>query len=98
MGAYRDIYAQTDEGFRKVTNEDEMVALLQAVHKKLGTVKNASQIGWHVNATTAGTVVMLAYNTEFTEGRATEQFVFYASGDKVKLFQYNINSPLLVTK
>ena len=96
---YHDIYAHTDEGFRKVTSEQDMIALFEAVHRKLGTVKNSTPTGWHVNTTTAGTQVSLAYNTEFTEGNATEHFVFYVSGeDNARLFQYNINSPLLVTK
>jgi hypothetical protein len=97
-GQYHDIYAQADEGFRKGTSEPDMLAYFDAVHRKLGTVKNANQTGWHVNATTAGTVVTLGYDTEFTEGHANEQFVFYVSGDNARLFHYNINSPLLITK
>jgi hypothetical protein len=95
---YHEIYAQADEGFRKATSENDTVALFEAVHRKLGTVKNANPVGWHVNATPAGTVVTLAYDTEFTEGKASEQFVFYVSGDNAKLFRYDINSPLLITK
>jgi hypothetical protein len=97
-GQYHDIYSQTDEGFRKGTSESDTLALFDAMHRKLGTVKHTTQTEWHVNATTAGTVVTLAYNTEFTEGNATEQFVFYVSGDNARLFHYNVNSPLLITK
>jgi hypothetical protein len=97
-GQYHDIYAQADEGFRKGTSEPDTLAYFDAVHRKLGTVKNTNQTGWHVNATTAGTVVTLAYDTEFTEGHANEQFVFYVSGDNARPFHYNINSPLLITK
>ncbi|HXL79844.1 MAG TPA: hypothetical protein VN951_03125 [Pyrinomonadaceae bacterium] len=97
-GQYHDIYSQTDEGFRKGTSESDTLALFDAVHRKLGTVKNANQTEWHVNATTAGTVVTLTYNTEFTEGHANEQFVFYVTGDSARLFHYNVNSPLLITK
>ncbi len=97
-GQYHDIYSQTDEGFRKGTSEPDTLALFDAVHRKLGTVKHTTQTEWHVNATTAGTVVTLAYNTEFTEGHANEQFVFYVKGDNARLFHYNVNSPLLITK
>jgi len=97
-GQYHEIYAQADEGFRKGASEPETLALFDAVHRKLGTVKSANQTGWHLNSTTAGTVVTLAYNTEFTEGHANEEFVFYMSGDDARLFHYNINSPLLITK
>jgi hypothetical protein len=97
-GQYHEIYAQSDEGFRKGTSEPDTLAYFDAVHRKLGTVKNINQTEWRVNATTGGTVVTLAYDTEFTEGHANEQFVFYVSGDNARLFHYTINSPLLITK
>ncbi|MFN2531483.1 MAG: hypothetical protein ABR555_09320 [Pyrinomonadaceae bacterium] len=51
-----------------------------------------------MNATTTGTYVSLAYAVEFSEGKGTEQFVFRVSGDKALLFNYNVNSPLLIIK
>ena len=97
-GQYREIYAQSDEGFRKATSEADTVALFDAVRRKLGSVKNSNQTGWHVNATPTGTLVSLTYDVEFSEGKGTEQFVFHLSGDKALLFNYNVNSPLLITK
>jgi hypothetical protein len=97
-GRYHDIYVQTDDGFRKATSEAAAVALFEAIRRKLGTVKNSTQTGWHVNATTSGTIVSLAYDIEFSEGNGTEQFVFHVTGDKALLFNYNVNSPLLITK
>lgn len=97
-GQYHDIYAQTDEGFRKNTSEEQMAALLGAIQRKLGLEKDANQVDWRVNATTAGTQVFLTYRTTFTEGDATEQFVFFVSGNNARLFKYNIESPLLITK
>src|SRR5262249_24134709 len=95
---YHEIYGQTGEGFRKATSEPQMTEYLKAVHRKLGEVKDTKQIGWHVNATTDGTQVFLAYKTSFSEGDATEQFVFLVSGDNSALFRYNIESPLFITK
>jgi hypothetical protein len=95
---YLDIYKQSDEGFRKATSESDMTALFSAVRRKLGTVKNTNQTRWNVNSTPAGTMVVLAYDTEFTEGKAQEQFVYYVSGNDAKLYRYDILSPLLVTK
>ncbi len=97
-GQYKEIYNQADEGFRKAAKESDVIALLEAVRRKLGTVKQSNQNGWSVNSTPTGTTVTLQYNTEFTEGNATEQFVFVVSGDKAVLYKYNINSPLLITK
>jgi len=95
---YHDMYGQTDDGFRKATSEQQMTEYLEAVHRKLGEVKDAEQMGWRVNATTAGTQVFLAYKTSFDEGDATEQFVFLVSGDNSALYRYNIQSPILITK
>jgi hypothetical protein len=96
-GQYKEIYDQADETFHKAITETDTLALFEAVHKKLGTIKEANANGWHVNMGGA-TTVSLQYDTEFTEGKATEQFVFLVSGDKAALVNYAINSPLLITK
>ncbi len=95
---YHEIYGQTDDGFRKTTSEQQMDEYLKAVNRKLGEVKDAKQVGWHVNATTAGTQVFLVYKTTFAEGDAREEFVFVVNGNDSRLFRYNIQSPILITK
>lgn len=95
---YHEIYVQTDDGFRKATSEQQLTEYLQAVHRKLGEAKDAKQVGWRVNATTAGTQVFLAYRTTFAEGDATEEFVFIVNGNNSRLLRYNIESPTLITK
>ena len=97
-GQYHEIYEETDQGFRDVTSESEMRVLLGAVSRKLGSVKGTRETSWNVNTTTAGTEVILGYDTDFTEGHGSERFVFYVSGNSAKLFKYNIQSPLLITK
>ncbi len=42
--------------------------------------------------------VTLTYDVEYSEGKGTEQFIFQVRGDKALLFNYNVNSPLLITK
>lgn len=95
---YGEIYAQSDEKYRGAVKEADSNALFEAIHRKLGNIKIATQSNWRVNATTGGTFVSLGYNTEFTEGRGVEQFVFLVSGERATLINYNINSPLLITK
>ena len=95
---YHEIYVQSDEGFRKSTSEADTVALFEAIRRKLGTVKNAKPTAWRVNAASTGTVITLAYDVEYSEGKGTEQFAFQVRGDKALLFNYNVNSPLLITK
>jgi hypothetical protein len=97
-GQFREIYAQTDEGFKQSASEEEFVAFLEALHRKLGTIGKTESSGWKVNATPMGTMVALGYNVEFSEGKGTEQFVFRVSDEKALLYNYNVNSPLLITK
>ena len=95
---YHEIYVQSDKLFQESATESDIVALLGAVHAKLGTVKNATAQGWHVNATPTGTFVTLGYEVEFSEGKGTEQFAFKMNGNQALLVNYNVNSPLLITK
>jgi hypothetical protein len=95
---YGEIYAQSDEKYRGAVKEADSNALFEAIHRKLGNVKNAAQSSWRVNATTGGTFVSLVYDTEFTEGRGVERFDFLVGGERATLINYNINSPLLITK
>jgi len=97
-GQYHEIYGEADEGFKKSASEDDFIALLEAVRRKLGTVKQAHSAGWGVNATPAGTMATLSYDVDFSEGKGNEQFVFRVSGDKATLYHYNVNSPLLITR
>jgi len=97
-GKFSDIYQETDDQFKNVTSEKEWVELLQAVQRKLGTVKDAKSSGWGVNTTPMGTTATLSYDIDFSEGRGAEQFVFHISGNAAKLLRYNINSPLLITR
>jgi hypothetical protein len=97
-GQFHEIYVETDEGFKKTTSEADLVTMLEALHRKLGTVNQSNQGGWGVNATTTGTMVTLGYDVDFSEGKGTEQFVFHVSGDKAMLYNYHVNSALLITK
>ncbi|MCB1025638.1 MAG: DUF4019 domain-containing protein [Acidobacteria bacterium] len=92
------IYEGADDEFKKSVTEKEWTELLAAVHRKLGTVKESSSAGWKVNTTTAGTFANLNYEVEFSEGKGTEEFVFVIKDDKALLYNYRVNSPLLITK
>jgi hypothetical protein len=98
-GQFHEIYAETDDAFKKAATEEQTTQLFEAVHRKLGTVQNAKLAGWHVNtAAGTGTSITLGYEVDFSEGKGTEEFVFRLAGDKALLFNYNVNSPQLITK
>jgi len=97
-GQFQQIYAQSGDEFKKAVSEPDAVALFDAVHRKLGMVKQATSTSWRVGTAPFGVMTALAYDVEFTEGKGTEQFVFQMKDNKALLVNYNVNSPLLVTK
>jgi len=95
---YSEIYQQGDSKFKEAVTEAELMQLLEAVRRKLGTVEGATSTGWRVNATPMGTVAMVGYDTQFSEGKGNEQFSFLISGEQANLLRYDVNSPLLITR
>jgi len=87
------IWQQADPALRQGAQRSQLEKVLAAVHRKLGKVKEAKQVGWNANATTGGTFVTLTYQTVFEHGSGVEQFV-YRKGDegKVSLTGYDIQS------
>ena len=93
---YQTIYAAADEGLHTVTNETDFIALLQAVHKKLGKVQTSQRSNYQVGMSTGqGTVVTLVYNTTFDQGSGTEQFLWHMRDNQPVLLGYHINSNAL---
>jgi len=73
---YQTIYSQTDERFRNASSQPDFLALMNAIHTKLGKVTDASRQGFFVNYNTSGMQVRLAYSTRFAGGDAQEEFVW----------------------
>lgn len=90
------IYADAGEELRKATTEQEMVSLLAAVDRKLGTVKSAEKNGWNLNYQTSGTFVTLKYKTQFERGSGVETFVYRMADRRALLTGYHINSNQLI--
>ena len=97
-GRFDEIYAASADELKKATTQQDFVALLGAVHRKLGNVKAADNTGWNVNYHTAGTFVTLGYKTTFDGGDAQEQFVFRLQDKAALLVGYHINSTALIVK
>ena len=97
-GQYREIYVQCGQKFRESASESDTIALFEAIRRKLGSVVNTKQLGWNVNTTPGGTFVRMGYETDFSEGKGQEDFVFEMNNGQALLVGYNVNSPLLITK
>lgn len=92
-GRSQAIWDATGPDMRKATTQKQFVALLDAVHRKLGNVKSSKQVGWNRNASTNGSFTTTTNETVFERGRGTEQFVFRKSeADKLALVGYHIQS------
>jgi hypothetical protein len=93
---YADMYAEAAPELHEATKQQDFLALMSAVHRKLGVVQDATQMQFNVNWTTSGTRVHLNYQTKFAGGTATEAFTWKIGGDHPSLVGYNINSNALI--
>jgi len=94
---FAQVYAASSDEFRKATSEADLVRVLGALDKKLGSAKKAEPNGWNVNFQSSGTFVTLGFKTEFEKGSGAEQFVFRVADGRAALVSYNVNSPALLT-
>lgn len=95
-GQFQPIYRHSAPDLKAVTSEDKMVALLGAVHRKLGAFKSGTSQGWNENLTPAGHFVTISYAATYEKGQASEQFVYRIGNNQAKLVSYNINSDALI--
>ena len=92
------LYNNGSENLKKAATMKEFVSLLEAVYRKLGNVSSSNKKTWNVNYHTSGTFVTLTYDTVFTQGKGTEQFVYKLSGKEAQLVGYHINSNDLISR
>jgi len=97
-GQFEAIYAASADDMKKAAQREEFVALLEAVHRKLGVTKSWSKRGWNASYNTSGRFMTLAYSTIYEEGDAAEQFVYRLADGKALLAGYHINSAALILK
>src|SRR5437773_3749093 len=67
-GRFVEIYEGSAEDLKKVSTQQDFVALLEAVHRKLGNTKSSERQSWNVNYHTSGAFVTLTYKTLYAEG------------------------------
>jgi len=97
-GNYAQIYDASDEAMKNAASQEKFVALLDAIHRKLGWVQSSNRQTFFLNYATSGKTVRLTYATQFDNDKAAEEFVFRVKGKEAHLLGYHINSDALVTK
>ena len=91
-GNYDGIWGMTGPTFRAATKRAEFQKVLEAVHRKLGKVRNSKQTGWNANAGTSGRTLVVTMATTFERGSGTETFTYAKDADQLMLAGYNIQS------
>ena len=95
-GRFTPIYAAGAPELRAAAPERGFVAILEAVHRKLGAFKSGKSVGWRENVTTSGTFVSLGYSSEYERGHADEQFSYKIADGRPALVGYHINSTAML--
>jgi hypothetical protein len=91
-GQFEQIYDSTGADFKAATSREIGVALFAAVDRKLGAFKRAKQVNWSVKTHNLVTMAVLVYDSEYSEGNATETFTVKVDDGKGELVGYNIQS------
>jgi hypothetical protein len=92
-GQWQSVWTGADPALRESSDKATFGKLLEAIHRKLGDVKESKQVGVNVNAGTGGTFVTVTMQTTFAKGAGTEEFVYRKRGEKdLTLVRYNIAS------
>lgn len=91
-GQFEEIYAMTDDSFKKVSTDQDMKRILATIDRKLGAVKASESTGWNIGYTPSGTSITLRYKTQFEHGTGAETFRYRLADGQVLLAGYNMNS------
>jgi len=97
-GQFDAIYQKGSMDLKDATKQADMIALLGAIHRKLGAFKSGKTAGWNDSVTTAGHMITLGYDAVYENGKASEQFVYRMDGGRAALAGYHINSDQLVLR
>lgn len=97
-GKYEVIYTEASQELRNADSEDNFVAFLSAVNRKLGPFESSTSETWKMNYNTSGTFVSVSENSNFEHGKATENFVYRIKDGTALLVGYHINSNALIMR
>jgi hypothetical protein len=97
-GLYDEIYEKTTDELKKKATQEDFVAMLDVVRRKLGKMTETKRANWNVSFSVGGSTVKVIYETSFALGSGTETFDYQISGKKAVLMGYNITSKNLVPR
>jgi hypothetical protein len=86
------IYADSGPDFKKASTQADMVALFDAIHRKLGNFQSGKVTGWRENTTMSGTYVTLGYSASYDRSQVSETFSWRIDKGHAMLASYFITS------
>lgn len=89
---FEGMYESTSDEFKAATAKSQILALFEAIDRKLGALQQAKQVNWSVSTHNLVTTVVLVYSTQFEDGEATETFTFRIEDNVPELLGYNVAS------
>jgi hypothetical protein len=93
-GEYESIYNEAADDLRAGAPEADQIKVFQTVHEKMGIALKMKPLGFHVKASTnQGILADQVCETEFSLGKAEEQFVWRIKGGDAMLVSYHAESP-----
>nr|WP_137678143.1 hypothetical protein [Parerythrobacter lutipelagi] len=88
---FEAIWNDSHKDFKASGARDSALAFLAGVHERMGAVKSTSRQSFNINSNNGVTTVKVTQKTEFQRGSATETFEFVRNGERLQLWNYNIN-------
>ena len=95
-GRFADTLENTTPQLAAAAGREKWLALLTAVHAKLGKFRSAKTVGWNDNFTNGDHFITLNVASQYERGTAQEQFVYRIWGEKALLAGYHVNSDALI--
>lgn len=95
---YDAIYDAADPAFRQALNREAAHNFFSLLHGKFGNYGSATTTNLDYNTTTEGRFVNMNCTATYNNGAVQEEFKWKINGGKAQLYNYNANSPLLLSK
>lgn len=95
-GKFAETWQDAAPDLRGATPRDKWLALLDAVHRKLGKFRSAKTVGTNDNINTSAHFIVLNQQAQYEHGAAQEEFVFRITDGKAALAGYHVNSDALI--
>ena len=90
------MYDAGADDLRATEVRSEFITTLASLRAKLGQVRDSQRTAFNSRIDSDGTFVQLEYETDFENGKGTEEFTWAISDGQATLLGYNVTSKALL--